>query len=58
MTASPRNSSHVRHSSAAKNQAAVARQPKKQMDGSAVTSPSRDPVNSKETLRRNKLGNS
>jgi hypothetical protein len=31
---------------------------KHQVDGSTVTSPSRDPVNSKETLRRNRIGNS
>ena len=32
--------------------------PKQQLDGSQVISPSRDPVNSDETLRANKVGNS
>lgn len=31
---------------------------KKQLDGSRVTSPPDDPVNSEETLKRNQKGNS
>lgn len=51
-----RKSKHAK--SKAYHSADHAPQPRKQLDGSRITSPPDDPVNSEETLKRNRKGNS